>query len=78
MIQTNPAAAAEADAPVPSGRLLRLPRTLDRVGLQRTAWLELVRQGKAPKPIKIGRATLWLESEVQQFISDRVRQHRGA
>jgi prophage regulatory protein len=62
----------------PSPRLIRLPVCLELVGLGRSAWLDLVREGKAPKPVKIGRATLWLESEVCQFIADRVRQHRGA
>lgn len=75
-IPTNP---LDAEGhPADAGRLIRLPRTLDLVGLQRSAWLELVRLGKAPKPIKIGRASLWLESEVFRFIAERVRQHRGA
>jgi predicted DNA-binding transcriptional regulator AlpA len=47
------------------------------VGLQRTAWLDLVRERKAPQPIKINRATLWLEAEVLGFIADRIRQSRG-
>jgi len=60
------------------GRLLRLPACLALVGLGRSAWLDLVRERKAPQPIKIGRASVWLEGEVRQFIADRVRQHRGA
>ncbi|MFO1220320.1 MAG: AlpA family phage regulatory protein [Burkholderiaceae bacterium] len=69
-----PSVATEGGGPC---RLIRLPACLGLVGLGRSAWLDLVRDGKAPKPVKIGRATLWLESEVQQFIADRVRHHRG-
>lgn len=61
-----------------AGRLIRLPAALDLVGLGRSAWLDLVRQRKAPQPVKIGRASLWVESEVRAFIAERVRQHRGA
>lgn len=60
-----------------AGRLIRLPAALDLVGLGRSAWLDLVRQRKAPQPVKIGRASLWVESEVRAFIADRVRRHRG-
>ena len=66
----------EAQALAP-GRLIRLPGTLDLVGLQRSAWLDLVRRHKAPQPVKIGRATLWVESEVQAFIAERIRESRG-
>jgi len=59
-------------------RLVRLPACLELVGLGRTAWLDLVRENKAPQPVKIGRASLWVESEVRAFIADRVRQHREA
>jgi prophage regulatory protein len=58
-------------------RLLRLPATLDRVGIRRTAWLDLVKAGKAPKPIKIGRATAWAESEVSAWLRDRIASSRG-
>jgi predicted DNA-binding transcriptional regulator AlpA len=37
-----------------------------------------VRKRKAPQPVKIGRATLWVESEVQAFIAERIRESRGA
>jgi len=62
-------------APQPP-RLLRLPATLDRVGLGRTAWLDLVREGKAPKAIKIGRATAWAESEINSWLLERIRGSR--
>ena len=68
---------AVGSAPTPD-RLIRLPVTLSLVGLGRSAWLDLVREKRAPAPIKIGRATLWVEAEVRRFIAERVRQSRGA
>lgn len=69
-----------ASAPAPSadpGRLIRLPAVLALVGLGRSAWLDLVREGKACRPVKIGRVTLYVETEVRGFITDRIRQSRG-
>lgn len=59
-------------------RLIRLPATLHAVELGRTAWLNLVKAKQAPQPVKIGRATFWVASEVQRFITDRIRQSRKA
>jgi prophage regulatory protein len=58
-------------------QLLRLPQTLQRVGLGRTAWLDRVKAGTAPQPVKIGRATCWAESEVQAWIAARLRESRA-
>ena len=57
-------------------RLIRLPAALHAVELGRTAWLDLVKSRQAPQPVKIGRATFWVASEVQGFIADRIRQSR--
>lgn len=58
-------------------RLIRLPETLSIVGLGRSAWLERVKEGAAPAPVKNGRATAWVESEVRQWVRDRIRESRG-
>lgn len=70
--ESAPAVAGDPD------RLIRLAGALSLVGLGRSAWLELVRTGKAPAPIKLGRATAWREAEVREWVRERVRQHRGA
>lgn len=57
-------------------RLMRLPTVLEITGLGRTAWLDMVRERKAPQPIKIGRATMWIETEVAQFVEDRISESR--
>lgn len=62
--------------PEPTGLLIRLPATLQRVGIGRSHWLDLVREKRAPQPIKIGRATLWLAAEVDAWVRERVRESR--
>lgn len=57
---------------------VRLPGVLEKVGLGRTAWLDLVRRKEAPQPVKIGRSSLWVKGELRQFVRDRVKKSRGA
>jgi prophage regulatory protein len=59
-------------------RLLRLPRVLERVGVSRsTAWL-WIRQGRFPKPVKIGpNITAWRESEIESWIAERIASAKG-
>lgn len=73
-MQTTTNASAEAPAP----KLLRLNATLDRVGLGRTMFLDLVREGKAPARIKIGRCSAWVESEIDAWLRERIRTGRKA
>lgn len=72
MTHTKP---SESAAQMPP-RLLRLPATLELVALGRTAWLDLVRDGNAPSPIKIGRASAWVEGEVAEWLRERIRASR--
>jgi prophage regulatory protein len=65
------------DVRAPTGeRLVRLPEVLRTVCFGRTAWLDLVKAGKAPQPVKIGRASFWQASELQRWIADRIRESR--
>ena len=75
MPHTKPSdtAASHADE-----QLDRLPAVLQVVQLGRTAWLDLVKSRRAPQPVKIGRATFWVHSEVQRFIAERIRESRKA
>lgn len=59
-------------------RLIRLPIVLGMVGLGRTAVLDRVKAGTFPASIKVGRATLWRESEVSGWVVAQVRQSREA
>jgi prophage regulatory protein len=73
--QTNPLKYGPGEGE--PGRLLRLPAVLEMVGLGRSAWLDRVRSGTAPKPVKAGRCSLWVESECKAWVVDRIRSTRG-
>lgn len=50
-------------------RLLRLPEVLQRLGCGRTFFLDRVRGGQFPKPIKLGRRiAVWPESAVSALV----------
>lgn len=58
-------------------QLLRLHAVLATVQGGRTWWLDLVKAGRAPQSVKIGRSSFWLASEIQNWIADRVRDSRA-
>lgn len=61
-----------------SERLLRLPAVLDRIGYKRSRFLDLVRLGVFPKPVKLGaRAVAWPESVIDELV-DRLAAGKGA
>jgi prophage regulatory protein len=62
-----------------SETILRPAQVRLKTGLGRTAIYERVRAGKFPKPITLGsgaRAVGYLQSEVDQWIADRVAESR--
>ena len=55
-------------------RLLTRREVEERVALGRSAIYELMRDGKFPEPIKVGRrAVRWYESEINAWIASRPR-----
>lgn len=38
---------------------------------------KLIKDGKFPKPIKLGRSSRWLESEVEAWLQERITDSRG-
>jgi prophage regulatory protein len=69
-------------------RVLRRSQVLARTGLSNTTLYELLKVGSFPKSFKLLPPTIprretktepvgWLESEVDQWIADRVRAARG-
>jgi prophage regulatory protein len=56
--------------------LLRLPMVLRITGLARSTIYKLVSQNQFPVPIKLSkRAVGWLQSEIDSWVSSRVRAH---
>jgi prophage regulatory protein len=59
-------------------QLLRIHGVLERTGLSRSALYAQVAAGRFPKPVPIGeRAVGWLSSEVESWITARVKAARG-
>ncbi len=58
--------------------LIRLPSVCKATGLGRSMIYQLEATQRFPRRIRIGvRAVGWLETEVQQWIAERVKAHRA-
>ena len=59
-------------------RLLRLPEVAAQVGLKRAAIYQRIATGDFPAPVAIGiRARAWPESDIQDWIADRIAASRS-
>ena len=57
--------------------ILRLPAVKTRVGLSRSAIYLAVSRAEFPRPVWLGvRAVGWLESEIEDWLRERVKQSR--
>lgn len=64
------------DAPV---RILRLPEVLTLIGIGRSAFYALLRDGKFVPPIKLGPNSVgWVNSDISKWIADRAERYRVA
>ena len=66
--------------PTPSKptRFIRVGEVIHRTSLARQTLYEHIGQGRFPAPVKLGRLSVWLEHEVQQWIEDRIAESRAA
>ena len=56
-------------------KILRLGAVIESTGLARSTIYKLVGSGGFPKPVPlVGRSVGWVESEVQEWIKDRIAQ----
>ncbi|MCY3700112.1 MAG: AlpA family transcriptional regulator [Gemmatimonadetes bacterium] len=59
-------------------RILRLPEVQRRTGLSRSTIYVRLDRGLFPKPVSLGaRAVGWIESEVDEWIRERIAESRG-
>ncbi|WIV97003.1 helix-turn-helix transcriptional regulator [Kinneretia aquatilis] len=49
-------------------RLISLPEVMERVALKRTSIYELIKTQEFPAPVKIQRASRWVDIEVSDWI----------
>lgn len=58
--------------------LLRRKQVQARTGLSRSMIYQYIKEGAFPKPVPLGaRAVGWLESEISDWITERVTKARG-
>lgn len=56
-------------------RIIRLKEVIESTGLARSTVYKFISDGVFPKPISLGdRSVGWLESEVQDWILDKVKE----
>lgn len=59
--------------------ILRLPAVKARTGLAPSTIYLRISEGSFPKPIRLGaRAVGWLESEIEAWLSERIKASRRA
>ncbi|AYO39802.1 AlpA family transcriptional regulator [Serratia sp. P2ACOL2] len=46
-------------------------------GLSNKWFYKLIQEGAFPKPIKMGRSSRWLQSEVENWVQQRITHSRG-
>ena len=57
--------------------LLRLPKVEAATGYKRSTIYRLVKENRFPAPISLGsRASAWVESEISQWIEQRITESR--
>ncbi len=58
-------------------RVLRLPEVIERTGISRSLIYILIKEGKFPKQIHISKRTSgWIESEINEWLEDRIAESR--
>jgi len=59
-------------------RFLRLPEVLDRVGVSKSTLYAWIRAGLFPKPVPLGTLSVWVESEIEDWMAARIEQRDKA
>lgn len=52
--------------------LWRMKRLEVATGLKQSRLYELMAEGSFPQPVKLGRASTWVSTEIRQWIIDRI------
>lgn len=52
--------------------LLRLPEVMQRTGMCRATVYADMAAGKFPRALKRGRASLWVEAEIEAFVAEQI------
>jgi prophage regulatory protein len=71
-------AAHVTQAHVPVNALVRIGDVFDRLSVRRTQLYALINSGRFPPPIKLGRASRWLASDLDAFVIDVAASSRSS
>lgn len=59
-------------------KIIRLQTVIDRTGLSRSCIYDYIQRNRFPRPVSIGfRSVGWIESEIDNWINQRIQQSRG-
>jgi len=58
-------------------RLLRLRQVMDRLGIAKSTVYKFVKLGIIPRPIKLGAASVWVESEIDDCVATVISASRA-
>lgn len=59
-----------------SEKFIRLPEVKKMVGLGTTAIYDRMKLGEFPKQVKLGLLSVWVESEIQDWMREQIRASR--
>ncbi|ENU2131608.1 helix-turn-helix transcriptional regulator [Salmonella enterica] len=65
------------DYSVLNDQLVTMAFITRRTGLTDKWFYKLIKDGEFPKPIKLGRSSRWLQSEVEAWLQQRITDSRG-
>ena len=54
--------------------LMRIPQILEIMPISRATFCNMVKKGEFPRPIKIGRSSLWTQEQVQAYMRQKVKE----
>jgi prophage regulatory protein len=54
--------------------LMRIPQILEVMPISRATFCSMVKKGEFPKPIKIGRSSLWTQEQVQAYMRQKAKE----
>lgn len=65
-----------ADIDLHTERFVTMAFITELTGMTDKWFYKLISDGKFPKPIKFGRASKWLESEVKEWMLEKIKESR--
>jgi prophage regulatory protein len=54
--------------------LMRIPQILEIMPISRATFCSMVKKGEFPRPIKIGRSSLWTQEQVQAYMRQKLKE----